>query len=132
MLHFPVAATLASPYSSLSEPPGASAVAAAILWVEGTLLGSVATSVAVLAIFTVGLLMLNGRVDIRRGLAVVVGCFILFGASTIAAGIQSASRSPDQAATAYAADVPPPPPVIAPPPSHPADDPYAGASVPVQ
>ena len=35
--------------------------------------------------------MLTGRMDWRRGLTVVVGCFIIFGAAAIVAGIRSAA-----------------------------------------
>jgi hypothetical protein len=118
-------------------------VVAAVQWLQGTLLGTVATTVAVISIATVGLMMLSGRLDLRRGAGVVVGCFILFGASSIAAGIQSvATGGYAPAETAYAVQpwVAPPPP--APPPQAPAapadpygiinPDPYAGASVPTR
>ena len=36
-------------------------------------------------------LMLTGRMDWRRGLTVVVGCFVIFGAVSIVAGIRSLS-----------------------------------------
>ena len=54
-----------------------------------TLLGNVATSAAVIAIAVVGFLMLTGRIEWRRGIVVVVGAFIIFGAVTIVAGIRS-------------------------------------------
>lgn len=71
--------------------------------------------------------MLAGRLEVRRGLTTIAGCFILFGASAIAEGIQGTVGGPD-ATLAYVA-----PPVAslvqaAPVPSNP--DPYAGASVP--
>jgi type IV secretion system protein VirB2 len=34
-------------------------------------------------------MMLTGRIDWRRGATVIVGCFIVFGAATIVAGIRS-------------------------------------------
>jgi type IV secretory pathway VirB2 component (pilin) len=37
----------------------------------------------------VGFLMLTGRIEWKRGLVVVVGAFIIFGAVTIVAGIRS-------------------------------------------
>ena len=69
------------------DPLQPGAIGSAVGWVEGTLLGTVATTVAVIAVATVGFLMLTGRIDIRRATQVVLGCFILIGASTIASGI---------------------------------------------
>jgi type IV secretion system protein VirB2 len=72
-----------------NDPEGSSPIIAALNWVQGTLLGNVATTAAVIAVAAVGFLMLTGRIDWRRGLTVVVGCFILFGAVSIVAGIRS-------------------------------------------
>jgi hypothetical protein len=41
----------------------------------------------VLAIASLGFAMLSGRLPVRRGLTSIFGCFILFGAPTIAHGI---------------------------------------------
>lgn len=71
------------------DPAGSSPLLAALNWVQGTLLGNVATSAAVIAIAVVGFLMLTGRIEWKRGLVVVVGAFIIFGAVTIVAGIRS-------------------------------------------
>ena len=62
--------------------------AVALNWVQGTLLGNVATSAAVIAIAVVGFLMLTGRIEWRRGIVVIVGAFIIFGATSIVAGIR--------------------------------------------
>jgi len=114
---------------SLADPPGASVLVAAVSWLEATLLGTVATTVAIIAVASVGLMMLMGRVNIRYGLTVIAGSFILFGASSIVAGIQASLGAGDFAAipSRPAPEAPTP----APPPSPPAGyDPYAGASVP--
>jgi type IV secretion system protein VirB2 len=58
-------------------------------WLQGTLLGTVATVTAVIAVATVGFMMLTGRINWRYGASVILGCFILFGASSIVAGIHS-------------------------------------------
>jgi type IV secretion system protein VirB2 len=58
-----------------------------VRWLQGTLLGTLATAVALIAVASVGFLLLSGRIDVRRGAQVIFGCFVLFGASTIAAGI---------------------------------------------
>jgi len=71
------------------DPAGSSPILAALNWVQGTLLGNVATSAAVIAVAVVGFLMLTGRIEWRRGLVVVVGAFIIFGAVSIVAGIRS-------------------------------------------
>ena len=74
---------------SFSDPAGSGVIVAAMRWLEGTLLGTIATVVAVIAVATVGLLMLTGRINWRYGATVILGCFILFGAASIVAGIQS-------------------------------------------
>lgn len=119
----------------LSDPPGASAITGAVDWLQGTLLGTLATTVAVIAVASVGLLMLSGRIPYRRGATVILGCFIVFGASGIAGGLRSAAGGGGPAPQADVAPAPPPAPPEPPPrrqavPA--AADPYAGASVPVR
>lgn len=72
-----------------TDPQGSGVIVNAMRWIQGTLLGTVATVVAVIAIASVGLLMLTGRINWRHGGVVILGCFILFGAASIVAGIQS-------------------------------------------
>jgi type IV secretion system protein VirB2 len=79
----------ASAQDSLSDPAGSGVIVSAVRWLEGTLLGTIATVVAVIAVASVGLLMLTGRINWRYGATVIIGCFILFGAASIVAGIQS-------------------------------------------
>lgn len=73
----------------LADPAGSGVLVAAVNWLQGTLLGTVATVVAVIAVASVGFLMLTGRINWRYGATVILGCFILFGAASIVAGIQS-------------------------------------------
>jgi type IV secretory pathway VirB2 component (pilin) len=117
--------------AALTDAPASSAITAASGWVSDLIFGSLATSIAVIAIAWVGFAMLSGRIEVRRGLAVILGCFILFGARDIAQGIQSTGVSP---AGQVAGNVPPPPVFSAPPKrgsnSNNGFDPYAGASVP--
>jgi type IV secretion system protein VirB2 len=75
-----------------SNPQGSGPIVAALMWLQGTLLGNVATAVAVIAVAMVGFMMLTGRMNWRFGATVIIGCFILFGAGTIVAGIQSAAH----------------------------------------
>lgn len=74
---------------TLSDPAGSGVLVAAVRWFQGTLLGTVATVVAIIAVASVGFMMLTGRINWRYGITVIFGCFILFGAAGIVAGIQS-------------------------------------------
>jgi type IV secretory pathway VirB2 component (pilin) len=74
-----------------ADPQGSGVIVGAVNWLQGTLLGTVATVVAVIAIAAVGFMMLTGRINWRHGAAVVLGCFILFGAASIVAGIRAAA-----------------------------------------
>ena len=107
------------------------ALSAAAYWLQALLLGSVASIVAIVAIAVVGLMMLSGRIDIRRGVIVVLGCFLLFGAPTISAGLRDGLAGDAAQSTLYFPDhiaISPPPlpkPMATPAPY----DPYAGASL---
>jgi type IV secretory pathway VirB2 component (pilin) len=72
-----------------ADPAGSGPILAALQWVQGTLLGNLATTAAVIAVAIVGLMMLTGRIDWKRGITVVVGAFILFGAAAIVAGLRT-------------------------------------------
>ncbi|MDP5278254.1 TrbC/VirB2 family protein [Sphingomonas sp. DG1-23] len=85
-------AQVASAQESFGDPAGSGVVVAAVNWLQGTLLGTVATVVAVIAVASVGFLMLTGRINWRYGATVILGCFILFGAASIVAGIQSTAQ----------------------------------------
>lgn len=74
-----------------ADPQGSGPILAAVEWLQGTLLGNVATTVAVIAVALVGFMMLTGRINWRYGVSVIVGCFILFGAAAIVSGIQAAA-----------------------------------------
>ena len=72
-----------------ANPQGSGPIVSALSWLQGTLLGNVATSVAVIAVAMVGFMMLTGRLNWRVGATVIIGCFILFGSAAIVSGIQS-------------------------------------------
>jgi type IV secretion system protein VirB2 len=76
---------------SLADPPPSSVFAAATGWISSTLLGSTATTIAVIAVALVGFMMLTGRFHVRRSLSVLLGCFILFGATAIVSGLREFS-----------------------------------------
>ena len=118
--------------ASLSDPPAQSVITPAALWLESLMFGTIASIIAALAIASIGLAMLTGRIPTRRGLAIILGCFILFGAKSVADGMKAALPG---AASTQRAEVPPPPTYVKPPIQQPAPasfDPYAGASVPTR
>ena len=80
----PALAQLAAP-----DPAGSGAIGGAVEWLQGTMLGNVATAIAVMAVAAVGFMMLTGRINWRYGATVVMGLFIVFGAASIVAGIRS-------------------------------------------
>jgi type IV secretory pathway VirB2 component (pilin) len=108
------------------------AIHAAVEWLQQTLTGTLATTVAIIAIAWFGLMMISGRIPRRRGLQLVLGCFIVFGASTIGASLTHILGSADRDVM----EVPGPGVVVAtvPPPTQrvpPVNyDPYAGAALP--
>lgn len=79
----------AAAQTTFADPRGSGPIVSAVQWLQGTLLGTVATVVAVIAVACVGFLMLTGRINWKHGAVVILGCFILFGAVSIVAGIQS-------------------------------------------
>lgn len=79
----------ASAQDSYSDPSGSGVIVSAVNWLQGTMLGTIATVAAVIAVAAVGFMMLTGRINWRYGVTVIFGCFILFGASSIVAGIHS-------------------------------------------
>lgn len=83
---------------------------------------------AIIAVAWVGFSMLEGRLTVRRGTTVVLGCFILFGAPTISRELLGlAGRDAGQTPVP---DLPSGAPLQPPPGLPPQPDPYAGASVP--
>ena len=112
--------------ASLADASGDGSLVAALTWVQGTLLGTVATAIGVIAIAAIGLMMLAGRIDLWRGVRTVLGLFILFGASTIAAGLMEGAHGLAEAPSPIAGPHPPLPPAS--PPAVSAYDPYAGVS----
>ena len=129
-------ASYAPSFGSLADPPGSSVLIAAVSWLQGTLLGTVATTAAIIAVACVGFMMLSGRLSVRPGAAAILGSFILFGASTIVAGIQASLSASVPVAVSDVLPAMPPSrdtsiPATAALAAPLADnDPYAGASVP--
>lgn len=90
-LFLPLAFVPQAALAQTANPQGSGPIVAALSWLQGTLLGNVATAVAVMAVAAVGFMMLTGRMNWRFGATVIIGCFILFGAGAIVSGIQSAA-----------------------------------------
>lgn len=86
-----LAPSFAQAQAVAQDPAGSGPIVAALGWLQGTLLGNVATAVAVMAVAAVGFMMLTGRMNWRFGATVIIGVFILFGAGAIVTGIQSAA-----------------------------------------
>ena len=80
--------THSAAFAQTADPAGSGPIVAALGWLQGTLLGNVATAVAVMAVAAVGFMMLTGRLNWRFGATVIIGVFILFGAASIVAVIQ--------------------------------------------
>lgn len=76
-----------------ADPTGSGPIVGALHWIQGTMLGTAATVTAVIAVAIVGFMMLTGRLNWRHGAVVILGCFILFGAASIVAGIQLAASN---------------------------------------
>lgn len=113
--------------ASISHETGPLAAAAG--WITTALLGSVASTVAIVAVAGVGLLMLTGRVNWRRAFSVVLGCFILFTARSIAVAFAGViGTEPEQPILAATPSQPLPSYRPSQPPAN--YDPYAGAAVP--
>lgn len=113
--------------SSLFEAPNDPVLLGAVDWLSATMLGSVATGLCIIAAAVVGLTMLSGRLPLRHGGRVLLGCFILFAAPALATALRDLAREdapiiaePEVAATP-----------LSPRPPQPSStyDPYAGASL---
>lgn len=111
---------------AVPQDPGPFALPAALEWIAALLTGSLATSIGVIAIAGVGFAMLAGQVSWRDGARVVLGCFVLFGAGALSAGLMGLAWGETEQAEVQSPAQPPPAPLA----SQPVFDPYAGASVP--
>ena len=75
----------------LFQPSPAKPIESSVGWMENVLFGQVALTLCVLAVAFIGALMLTGRLPVKRGMMVVIGCFVLLGAPLIAAGVMRAT-----------------------------------------
>lgn len=114
-------------FSSAVVSQPSSSIMASASWVEALLTGSLASSIAVVAVVVLSWRMLAGRVPLVSIGRVALGCFIMFGAPTIALGIVRAAHG--DTAGRVVPEAPTKPDVSR---NAPAYDPYAGAATPVR
>ena len=115
-----------------ADPDGSSTHLAAMSWLQGATVNTLAQTIAIVTIAAVGFRMLNGRLEVRRAVQVVLGCFLLFGSASIANGLRESIVGQNLDIAPVVAPIPPPP-LGSLPQSTPIPvpyDPYAGASVP--
>ena len=108
------------------ESSGSGALEGGVAWLVALSTGSLAIGLCVLAVALVGLLMFAGRLPVREGLRVVLGCFVLLGAPAIAAGFISLSSDRDAGSIGQEREPVAPTRPELPPSTY---DPYAGASL---
>lgn len=95
-------------------------------WLVQLMTGSVAVTLAVIAVASIGLLLFLGRTDARMAAGVVIGSFVLLGAPVIATALMGfAEHSESLSARALAQPIVEPRAGLGP--SN--YDPYAGASL---
>jgi type IV secretory pathway VirB2 component (pilin) len=112
--------------ASLFDAPPEPALGAGSGWLTGLLGGSLAVSLCVIAMALLGMLMLTGRLHLRRGAQVMMGCFLLLGSSALAGEIAGFGQG-DLPAREFTII---PPPLVAEPSLPPVtEDPYSGASL---
>ena len=113
--------------SPLLSNSDTSPIASSLEWIDGVMFGPVALSLCILAVAFVGFQMLTGRLPLREGLRVVLGCFVLLGAPILAAGFVSSLGQQSASAPAVPEITEAPSPRSDLPPAD--YDPYAGASL---
>src|SRR5690606_9241266 len=97
--------------SSLFDRPESGAIHTASEWLTFTIAGTLAATLCVLAVALVGFMLLAGRVAVRDGVRVVIGCFILLGAPSIAVELhRSAGGSSSGGLSQPSLGTPPPAP----------------------
>lgn len=106
---------------------GVSVLGGAVSWGADLMAGPLATCAAVLAVAWFGMVMMQGRIEWRSGVRIIMGCFILFGAPAIAKGVIDAALGRYAQPMAATAVQPAPTMTAAPAPQF---DPYAGAALP--
>lgn len=116
--------------NGLFANPGSNVLVNASEWITGLLRGPLAAALAILAVAAIGALMLRGRVSVRHAAQVLLGCFVLFGAASLAASFRALADYGLGGTPAPAPVVAEAPPSLDEAPTQNAVyDPYAGAAV---
>jgi type IV secretory pathway VirB2 component (pilin) len=64
-----------------------SSLASALIWLSTVLTGPVAISLGILAVASLGIATLGGRIDFRKAVQILIGLFVLFAAPSIGLGL---------------------------------------------
>ncbi|MEI6486990.1 MAG: TrbC/VirB2 family protein [Sphingomonadales bacterium] len=113
--------------ADLGTPMSPGALVMAANWLQQVVSGNAAMALGVIAVAALGLAMFNGQLPVRRGLTVVAGCFLLFGAPSIGRALMGL---PDGEPGHVGSLDPGPNPQAAALPAVPKErDPYAGAGL---
>ena len=90
------------------------------------MLGSVASATVVIAVAIIGFLLFGGRLDWGRSGKTILGCFLIFGAPVVSAGLLSATGNGPSYVRSQTPQIEVPAPI---PLKSEVYDPYAGAAV---
>lgn len=115
---------------SLFDAPTDHPIAAGSDWMSQLIGGTATTTICVLAVAFLGFMMMSGRSAIRDGIRIVIGCFVLLGAPTIAFSLLHLADGAQQQPILEPTVAGPPPPTPKLPPAN--YDPYAGASLRIE
>jgi type IV secretion system protein VirB2 len=111
--------------ADLGAPMSPGALVTAANWLQQVVAGNAAMLLGVIAVAFLGLAMFNGQLPVRRGLVVVAGCFLLFGAPSIGRALLRLPAEPSGLERPVErAEAPRPLPTVSPD-----RDPYAGAGL---
>ena len=73
--------------TSLFDAPVGDPVQESSGWITAVITGELAIALCTLAVAFLGFLLLTGRLPVRRGALIILGCFVLLGAPASASGI---------------------------------------------
>lgn len=76
---------------------GGHSLSDAMSWPLSLLSGPLSLSIASVAVVCFGMLLLDGRIRWRRGISVVLGCFLVFGAPTLTRAFDGVNKRPSSA-----------------------------------
>jgi type IV secretory pathway VirB2 component (pilin) len=113
--------------ADLGTPMSPGALVTAANWLQQVVAGNAAMMLGVIAVAVLGLAMFNGQLPVRRGLVVVAGCFLLFGAPSIGRALLGLPNGGSSEIAALAGE--PVPKSVSLPTVPPQRDPYAGAGL---